>query len=81
MGRVEGKIAIVTGGSQGLGKAISMRLAEEGAFVNIFDVNNAEPVVEEVRNMGKNAEAYRVNVANNKEVADAVNKIIDKHEG
>lgn len=79
MGRVEGKIAIVTGGSQGLGKAISMRLAEEGAFVNIFDVNNAEPVVEEVRNMGKNAEAYRVNVANNKEVADAVNKIIDKH--
>lgn len=79
MGKVEGKVAIVTGGRQGLGKAISMRLAEEGAFVNIFDVNDAEPTVEEIRNMGKNAEAYRVNIANKYEVEGAVNDIINRN--
>jgi 3(or 17)beta-hydroxysteroid dehydrogenase len=39
MGRVEGKIAIVTGGGTGIGRATARRLAEEGAMVTITDVN------------------------------------------
>jgi NAD(P)-dependent dehydrogenase (short-subunit alcohol dehydrogenase family) len=39
MGRVEGKIAIVTGGGTGIGRATARRLAEEGAVVTVTDVN------------------------------------------
>jgi NAD(P)-dependent dehydrogenase (short-subunit alcohol dehydrogenase family) len=39
MGRVEGKIAIVTGGGTGIGRATAHRLAEEGARVTVTDVN------------------------------------------
>ncbi len=39
MGRVEGKIAIVTGGGTGIGRATARRLAEEGALITITDVN------------------------------------------
>ncbi|MCP5432645.1 MAG: glucose 1-dehydrogenase [Alphaproteobacteria bacterium] len=42
MGRVEGKIALVTGGARGLGAAIAERLIEEGARVMLTDINEAE---------------------------------------
>lgn len=41
MGRVEGKVAVVTGGASGLGKAQAIRLAGEGARVVVTDVNAA----------------------------------------
>lgn len=44
-GRVEGKIALVTGAAQGLGEAIAVRLAEEGARVVLSDVNPAGEAV------------------------------------
>ena len=40
MGRVAGKIALVTGGASGLGRAASIRLAEEGASVFVTDIND-----------------------------------------
>lgn len=41
MGRVEGKIALITGGGSGLGRAFALRLAEEGARVIVTDLNVA----------------------------------------
>jgi len=41
MGRVDGKMAFVTGAAQGLGRATSMKLAEEGAKVTLADINEA----------------------------------------
>lgn len=50
MGRVEGKMAFVTGGAQGLGRATALLLAHEGAKVTVADINagGAERVAEEI---------------------------------
>ena len=50
MDRVKGKVAIVTGGAQGIGKATCLLLAKEGASVAVTDVNDdgGKKVVEEM---------------------------------
>ena len=47
--KLEGKIALVTGASQGLGKAIALKLAENGADVAIIYVGPEEPALETQR--------------------------------
>ncbi|WP_130861623.1 SDR family NAD(P)-dependent oxidoreductase [Bacilliculturomica massiliensis] len=78
MGRVEGKTAIVTGGAQGLGKAIAGRLAKEGAFVNIFDIGDGAEAVAEIRQAGGQAEAYSVNITDRRQVEQAVAEILER---
>lgn len=63
--KLEGKIALVTGGSQGLGKAIALKLAENGADIAIAYVGPEEPAVETIREieaMGRKARAYPCDV-------------------
>ncbi len=51
MSRVEGKVALVTGGGSGIGKASSLRLAEEGARVVVTDISEerGNGTVEEIK--------------------------------
>ena len=70
MGLVSGKIAVVTGGAQGIGEAISMTLAKEGASIAVIDVNleKAQATVENIKKLGVESEAFKADVSNNAEV-------------
>ncbi len=58
MDRVKNKVAVVTGGARGIGRAICLKLASEGAVVNILDVNDSEETAESIRSIGGDAETY-----------------------
>jgi 3-oxoacyl-[acyl-carrier protein] reductase len=80
MGLVNGKVAVVTGGAQGIGEAISMTLAKEGAAIAVIDVNleKAQATVENIKKLGVDAEAFKADVSNNADVAAVVDKIVDR---
>lgn len=61
--RLEGKVAIVTGGARGLGKAFALRLSEEGARVVIADVLDAREVVQDIAEAGGEVLALYTNVS------------------
>ena len=63
--RLQGKVAVVTGGAQGLGRAITLGMAREGAKVVVADLqaDKAESVAKEARALGAEAFALAVNVA------------------
>lgn len=64
MGRVTGKIAVVTGGSSGLGRGCSLRLAQEGAKVIVADIQDdlGAGVVQEIKDAGGQARYERLDV-------------------
>jgi NAD(P)-dependent dehydrogenase (short-subunit alcohol dehydrogenase family) len=73
MGRVEGKVAIVTGGAAGIGKATSLLLAREGAKVAVLDIDDesGKQVVSEITRDRGEANYWHVDVSRQEEVAKA----------
>ncbi len=74
--RLAGKVALVTGGSRGIGKAIALRLAEEGATVAISYTKNkesADKVVAEMAKLGEGAVALKADVASVEETKNLAN--------
>ncbi|AMW13797.1 oxidoreductase [Streptomyces qaidamensis] len=74
-GTLYGKVALVTGGSRGIGAATAVRLAREGADVAVSHVNGkeaAEDVVREVEALGRRAVAVRADLAQPAEAAAVV---------
>lgn len=68
---LKGKVALVTGGSRGIGRAIALRLAEQGANIAINFMRNrkaAQQTVEDLEAHGVKAKAYRANVGNEEEL-------------
>jgi NAD(P)-dependent dehydrogenase (short-subunit alcohol dehydrogenase family) len=74
MERLKERIAIVTGAGQGIGRALAMGLAREGAKVVIADIdaNNATAVKEEIETGGGTAVALRTDVSDESSVQDMV---------
>lgn len=76
--RLKGKVAIVTGGARGLGKAYALRLIKEGAAVVIADVLDAVPVQQEIERSGGSALALHTDVSNEESTKDMVRKTIER---
>ena len=76
---LEGKIALVTGAAKGIGRAIALALAADGATV-VVNYNGskerAEQVVEEIKALGADGMAYQCNVADTAATADMVKEVI-----
>ncbi len=75
---MEGKIAVVTGGFRGIGKAIALELARNGADIALLDVGSSEAgeaAVSEISGLGRRAKAYSCDVSDFSSVEAAFQKI------
>ena len=75
--KIEGKVAIVTGGASGLGKATAQALVAAGAKVAIWDMN-AEAGQQVAEELGENAYFRQINVTDEAAVEAAVNEVVER---
>jgi len=79
MGLLDGKVALITGAARGIGKAIALRFAQEGADVAFTDLvinEAAEETVREIEAYGHKVKAYASNAANFEQTHEVVNAIL-----
>jgi meso-butanediol dehydrogenase / (S,S)-butanediol dehydrogenase / diacetyl reductase len=71
---IEGKVALVTGGGQGIGRAIALRLAADGANIALVDLGESkmDGVADEVRALGRKATTFVADVSQRDQVFAAV---------
>src|SRR5450432_455579 len=79
---LENKVAIITGGSRGIGEAIVLKLAESGAhiaFTYVSSDEKAKSLEEKIKNFGVNAKAYKSNAGNYQECEAMVNDVVKEY--
>jgi len=78
---LKGKIALITGGAQGIGSIISKELAGQGAHVVLGDINQegAEETVAEIKNSGGKASAVKIDVSNATDVRRVFDSILNEY--
>jgi len=76
--RLSGKMAIVTGAGQGIGKAVALRLAREGADVVVAEINpeTAETTAREIQALGRRATAHPVDIGCLAEIQSMVDRVV-----
>jgi 3-oxoacyl-[acyl-carrier protein] reductase len=77
-GRHAGRVAVVTGGSSGIGQAIVLRLAREGARVAIADIADAEETLDLVRREGGSAFGIRCDISDGAQVREFVREVTQR---
>jgi NAD(P)-dependent dehydrogenase (short-subunit alcohol dehydrogenase family) len=77
---LHGKAAIVTGGGSGIGKAISLRLAQAGANVTVVDINEPGAIgtIEEIQAMGGEAQPVRADVRSSSDAVEVCRNVVEK---
>ncbi len=81
LGKLDGKTAIVTGASRGIGRAIALQLASEGANVVVNfsgSEQKASQVVEEIQNLGSQAIAVQANISDGDSVQELMNAAMEQ---
>ncbi|MFC1538537.1 3-oxoacyl-[acyl-carrier-protein] reductase [Candidatus Latescibacterota bacterium] len=80
MKRLEGKVALVTGGAQGIGRVICERFASRGADIAVCDMNKelSDTVAKALSAQSVKAESFYMNVADEESVAEAVKKVFEE---
>lgn len=78
--RLEGKVSIITGAAQGIGKATALKFAKEGSKVVICDVRlgSMDEISAELKEMNAEFLAYEVNVVNRDQIKAMVDDIVAK---
>ncbi|MFA5150457.1 MAG: 3-oxoacyl-[acyl-carrier-protein] reductase [Candidatus Omnitrophota bacterium] len=78
--KLKDKVALITGGARGIGQAIAMTFAREGADIVVADVNLevAQKTASEIEALGRQALALEMDVTDYAKVEPGVNKILDK---
>ncbi|MFA4853795.1 MAG: 3-oxoacyl-[acyl-carrier-protein] reductase [Candidatus Omnitrophota bacterium] len=78
--RLKDKVALITGGARGIGRAIALTFAKEGADIVVADVNLeiAQKTAMEIEVLGRKALALEMDVTNYEKVEEGINKILDK---
>lgn len=81
MKRLDNKVAIITGGADGIGRAGAIKFAQEGAKVIIWDMNpeKGNETVAQIKADGGEAEFVKVNTANYAEVETASKQVFEKY--
>ena len=76
------KIAVVTGGASGIGRAISLRLARDGANLAIWDrdISSARKVATEIADLGRRVIPVEVDVPQHEVVAEALADRLEPHD-
>ncbi|MCC7368161.1 MAG: glucose 1-dehydrogenase [Chloroflexi bacterium] len=78
MGTLDGKIALVTGGARGIGRAIALRFAREGADVAVADLNGegAQSTAGEIEALGRKAVALSVDVRQLSQIQGMIDRVV-----
>jgi len=83
MKRVQGKVCIITGAALGIGRACALRLAEEGARIALFDVDDVagRALLEELRLHSVDADYWHVDVSRETQVRAAIEGVAERFGG
>lgn len=74
-GRLDGRVAVVTGAANGIGRAYANRLAAEGAVIAVLDIADASDTVAEIQATGAKAASFVVDLADPDQVAQAASEV------
>ena len=79
MNRLQDRVAVISGAAAGLGRAAALRLASEGASIEILDRADASDALAEIRATGAQANAELCDVTDEAQIAQAVGAIAQRH--